>query len=112
MRCTRFGRHSSGLSWFESEIVERGAAGLQSPQIDGEQAGTSHDGFLSGGSPGGGVDTKDVGKLLKAPPARVPFLETPDRFDQQSAHPPVAQPINTAKLLSAAGAKFAGTTTK
>jgi len=68
------------LCWFETEIFECGAAGLQSPQINGEQAGASHNGFLSGGSAGGGVDTKDVGKFLKAPPARIPFLETPDRF--------------------------------
>jgi len=98
------------LRRFEAEIVESGAPGLQSPQINGEQAGTSHNGFLSGGSAGRGLVTKNMWKLPKAPPARVPFLETPDRFHQHSAHAAVAQPIDTAKLLSGAGAEFAGTT--
>jgi len=110
MRWTRSGWDSSGLCRFEAEILQSGAAGLQPPQIDGEQPGASHHGFLSGGSAGGGVATKNMRKFPKAPPGRVPFLETPDRFHQQRAHAAVAQPIDTAKLLSGAGAEFAGTT--
>ena len=44
-------------------------------------------------------------------PARVPFLQSPDRFHEQASHAPVADPINTAQLLIAAGTKFPGTTT-
>jgi hypothetical protein len=33
---TKFDRHSSGLSRFETQIVEIGAPGLEPPQIDGE----------------------------------------------------------------------------
>ena len=110
MRWTRSGRYSSGLCGFETEIAETGAACLQPPQIDRKQPGTSHHGFLSGGPPGGSMETKDVGKFSKATPSGVPCLETPDRFDQERAHAAVAQPIDTAKLLSGAGAEFAGTT--
>ena len=86
MRWTGSGWDSSGLCRFEAEILQSGAAGLQPPQIDGEQPGASHHGFLSGGSAGGGVATKNMWKFPKAPPGRVPFLEPPDRFHQQSAH--------------------------
>jgi len=108
---TKSGRHSSGLRGFEAEILQSGAACLQPPQIDRKQPGTSHHGFLSGGSPGGSMETKDVGKFSKATPSGVPCLETPDRFDQERAHAAVAQPIDAAQGLSAAGAKFAWTTT-
>src|SRR6266566_7139944 len=110
MRWTKSGWHSSGLCRFKAEILQSGATGLQPPQIDGEEPGTSHHRFLAGGSAGGGVATKNMWKLPKAPPDRVPFLESPDSFHQQSAHAAIAQPIDTAKLLSGAGAPFAGTT--
>src|SRR5207302_8842523 len=111
MRWTRSGRSSSSLRGFEAEILQSGTAGLEPPQIDGEEPGASHHGFLARSSAGGGVATKNMRKLPKAPPGRVPGLETPDRFHQQCAHAAVAQPIDTAKLLSGAGAEFAGTTT-
>ena len=44
---------SSGLGWFKSEIFEGGAASLQSPQIDREQAGTGDDRLESPASPYG-----------------------------------------------------------
>src|SRR5207244_3219113 len=86
------------------------AAGLEAPQSDGEEPGASHHGFLARSSAGGGVATKNMRKLPKAPPGRVPGLETPDRFHQQGAHAAVAQPIDATQLLSGAGAPFAGTT--
>ena len=82
MRCMKSGRHSSGLRRFEAEILQTGAPGLEPPQIDSEQAGASHNGFLSGGSAGRGLVTKNMWKLSKAAPARVPCLETPNRFHQ------------------------------
>jgi hypothetical protein len=36
----------AGLGRFEAQILERGAPGLKSPEIDGEQASTSHHGFF------------------------------------------------------------------
>src|SRR5947208_14281800 len=55
MRWTRSGWHSSGLRGFETQILQSGATGLQPPQIDGEEPGTSHHRFLAGGSAGGAV---------------------------------------------------------
>src|SRR2546423_10031792 len=79
---TKVDRHSSGLSRFEAEILQTGALGLEPPQIDGKQPGTSDNGFFSGGSAGRGLVTKNMGKFPKAPPGRIPCLETPDRFHQ------------------------------
>jgi hypothetical protein len=62
------------LCWFEPEIFEGDPTGLQSPQINGEQASTGHDRSFSRSSTSHSVSTKDVRKLLKAPPGGVPFL--------------------------------------
>jgi hypothetical protein len=62
------------LCWFEPEIFEGDPSGLQSPQINGEQASTGHDRSFSSSSTSHSVSTKDVRKLLKAPPGGVPFL--------------------------------------
>src|SRR5207253_10648008 len=61
-RWTRSGRYSSGLRGFEAEILQSGATGLQPPQIDGEEPGASHHGFLAGGSAGGRSEERRVGK--------------------------------------------------
>src|SRR5437867_3685814 len=79
---TKVDRHSSGLSRFEAEILQTGALGLQPPQIDGKQPGTGDNGFLSSRSTRCGLAAKNMWKLSKAPPGRVPCLETPDRFHQ------------------------------
>ena len=71
MRWTRSGRYSSGFCGFEAEILQSGTAGLEPPQIDGEEPGTRHHVFLAGGSAGGGVATKNMWKFPKAPPGRV-----------------------------------------
>ena len=99
------------MRWFEAEIFEGDAASLQSPQVDCEQTGASNDSSFASSSPRHRVRTKNVGKLLKSTPTRVPFLQPPDRFDQERAHPPVTLSINAAKLLSGSGAVFARTTT-
>lgn len=45
----------SNLSGFKTEIFQSGAAGLQTPQINGEEPGTGHDRFLAAGSPAPGL---------------------------------------------------------
>jgi hypothetical protein len=104
-------KRSLDLCRLKTEIFERGAPGLQSPQIDREQAGTSNHRFLSGRSAGGSSETKNVWEFLKTPPGGIPFLQAPDGFDQKRAHAPVAYSIDATKLLMGACAEFTRTTT-
>ena len=92
-------------------MFEGDPTGLQSPQINREQAGTGDDRSFSSSSPSHGVGTEDVGKLLKPTPTWIPFFEPPDCFHQQRAHAPITLPINAAQFLSGPGAVFARTTT-
>ena len=71
---------SSGLSRFESEVLESGPSGLESPQINRKEPGTSDHSFLSGGSSRGRSAAKNMWKLLKTAPGRIPCFEAPDCF--------------------------------
>ena len=64
----------SGLGRFETQILESGPSGLESPQIDRKEPSTGYHRFFARGSAHRGLGTKNMRKLLKAAPGWVPFL--------------------------------------
>ena len=70
----------------EAKGFQCGASGLESPEVDHEQAGAGDDGFLSLPAATLHAGAEHGGEFGESPPAGVPLFEPPDGFHEHPVH--------------------------
>jgi len=91
---------------FKPERCQGGAPGVESPQVNKEEAHAGDDGFLF---PNGTslLIAEDIAGLGEAAPIWIPLEHSPDGFTKSAANPTVTLAINTAEHLAFARAESA-----
>ena len=93
----------------QTDIAWLHLTGLDSPEIDGEQARAGHNGFLSGSRSGFDSGSQNMMELLKSAPASIPLVKTPDGLHKHAAQALVAHAINGAQSSRVCAGVFART---